>query len=92
VRLEDIDYILFTDEEERAEIALENYLDQRSRKSNNASTDYRYFVLGEDRITIVEDIRIGEEMIYNRIDYTEENMKIERNLGNTEVKELLGSR
>jgi hypothetical protein len=89
VRLEDTDYILFVDEEERAETALEKYLEERNGKKEDASGSYRYFVTGEETLTIIEDIRIGDEHIYNIGVYGEE-MKIERNVDYGEVKDLLG--
>lgn len=86
---EDPDCVLFTDEEERAKTALGTYLEERNGKSEDASGSYRYFVMGEETLTIIEDIKKGDEYIYNRVLWEDDEMEIERNIEYERVEELL---
>jgi hypothetical protein len=85
---EKVDKVFLTEEEERAETALERYLEKRNGESREADS-YRYFVLEDnDEMLVLEDVKTGDEMIYNLGLYGDE-MKIERNVGCEKAKELL---
>jgi hypothetical protein len=85
---EKVDKVFLTEEEERAETALERYLEKRNGESREADS-YRYFVLEDnDEMLVLEDVKTGDEMIYNLGLYGDE-MKIERNVDCEKAKELL---
>lgn len=86
---ENTDCVFLTENEGKAEDALERYFEDRGSRTRDASGSYRYFILEEEQLTVIEDIRIGNESIYNIGIYGEE-MKIERNVDYEEVKVLLG--
>lgn len=90
MNLEKTDSVFLTENDERAEVALERYLEERKNRRNDASISYRYFVLdGEaEELTIIEDVRIGDDSIYNLGLYSGE-IKIERNVGYETAEELL---
>jgi hypothetical protein len=84
---EKADKVFLTEEEERAETALERYLEKRN--GSREADSYRYFVLEDnDEMLVLEDVKNGDEPVYNIGLYGDE-MKIERNVGCEKAKELL---
>jgi len=88
VNLENLDLVFWTDEKEKAEKALALYLEKESRRRRAEIYGYRYFAIGDDPITLVEDVSLENSSQYNKVVYDGSELEIKKNIGYGEVEEL----
>ncbi|PSH01673.1 MAG: hypothetical protein BRC27_01400 [Nanohaloarchaea archaeon SW_10_44_10] len=91
MNLENLDLVFWTEEKEKAEKALALYLEKESRRKRAEIYCYRYFAIGDDPVTLVEDVSLENNSQHNKIVYNEGNLEIERNIEYEEVEKLLSS-
>ncbi|PSG99914.1 MAG: hypothetical protein BRC28_02315 [Nanohaloarchaea archaeon SW_4_43_9] len=90
MNLENLDLVFWTDEKEKAEKALALYLEKEDRRKRAEIYGYRYFAIGGNPVTLVEDISLENNSQYNKVVYDGSELEIKKNIEYEEVKELLG--